>query len=193
MDQQADLIKELEPSVLRCVRDQHGNHVVQKAVEVIPLEHIRFIIDAFVGQVQNLATHAYGCRVIQRILEHCGEEGQAKILRELFVAGPALIQDQYGNYVAQHVIKHGKEEDRAALIGRVKEQLVQYSRHKFASNVVEKSIEYGTDEQRREFLTILTTLSPEGISPLQSLVEDQYGNYVIREYIPNLILIGTRS
>ncbi|KAI9885487.1 MAG: hypothetical protein M1823_002716 [Watsoniomyces obsoletus] len=184
VDQQAALIKELQPNVLSCIDDQHGNHVIQKAVEVIPLEHIRFIIDAFVGQVATLATHQFGCRVIQRILEHCGEEGQSKILGELFEAGPALIQDQYGNYVAQHVIEKGKEEHRTPLIERVTEELVQYSMHKFASNVVEKSIEHGTDEQRRAFLTILTTLSSEGISPLQSLVEDPYGNYVIRKLIP---------
>ena len=34
----------------------------------------QFIIEAFRGQVFSLSTHPYGCRVIQRILEHCTPE-----------------------------------------------------------------------------------------------------------------------
>lgn len=147
------------------------------------MEYTQFIINAFVGQVNNLATHPYGCRVIQRILEHCGEQAQAAILKELYACGGSLIQDQYGNYVTQHVIEHGKDEERAKIIALVTAELVQFSKHKFASNVVEKSIEFGTDEQRRSFLSILTTTPPNGNPPLQSLMRDQYGNYVIRMFL----------
>ena len=181
VDQQASLIKEIRPHVLQCVKDQNGNHVVQKALERIPLEHIQFIVDAFVGQVSSLATHTYGCRVIQRMLEHCRADTQRLILEELFAAGAALVQDQYGNYVTQHVIEHGKDEDRARAIRLVAAQLIPYSKQKFASNVVEKSIEFGTDEDRRDFLRTFTTMAPHGVSPLQTLMKDQFGNYVIRK------------
>lgn len=33
-------------------------------------EVMHFVMDAFNGQVRKLSTHPYGCRVIQRILEH---------------------------------------------------------------------------------------------------------------------------
>lgn len=64
----------MEGNVLKCVKDQNGNHVIQKAIERVSPENIRFIIDAFYGQVYVLATHPYGCRVIQRIFEHCSEK-----------------------------------------------------------------------------------------------------------------------
>jgi hypothetical protein len=32
---------------------------------------VEFIVQAFVTQVEKFSTHPYGCRVIQRILEHC--------------------------------------------------------------------------------------------------------------------------
>lgn len=73
-DQQATLVRELDGNVLKCVKDQNGNHVIQKAIERVPAHHIQFIIDAFHGQVYNLATHPYGCRVIQRIFEHCSDQ-----------------------------------------------------------------------------------------------------------------------
>jgi len=72
-DQQAILVKELDGNVLKCVKDQNGNHVIQKAIECVPAEHIQFIINAFTGQVYTLATHPYGCRVIQRMFEYCSE------------------------------------------------------------------------------------------------------------------------
>lgn len=57
-----------------------------------------------IEQVFSLSTHPYGCRVIQRILEHCLPEQTASILEELHQNTEQLIQDQYGNYVIQHVL-----------------------------------------------------------------------------------------
>ncbi|KAI9802849.1 MAG: mRNA binding protein puf3 [Piccolia ochrophora] len=183
VDQQASLVREIEAHVLKCVKDQNGNHVIQKAIERVPPQHIQFIIDAFTGQVHTLATHPYGCRVIQRMLEYCEEKAQASILRELHACAHTLIQDQYGNYVTQHIIEHGKEEDRAKIIKLVSEDVVRFSKHKFASNVVEKSVQFGSDSQRQEIMTTLTTVAANGASPLQPLMRDQYGNYVIQKLL----------
>lgn len=185
-DQQALLVKELEHHVLKCVKDQNGNHVVQKAIERVPAEHIQFIINAFTGQVHGLATHPYGCRVIQRMLEHCEEPTRSAVLQELHACASSLIIDQYGNYVTQHVIEHGREEDRAKVISLITGNLVNFSKHKFASNVVEKSIEFGTADQRGKIISTLTVLNDKGESPLQALIRDQYGNYVIQKLLTQL-------
>jgi hypothetical protein len=65
VDQQTQLVSELDGHVMRCVRDQNGNHVIQKCIECIPPDRIQFIISAFYNQVVVLSTHPYGCRVIQ--------------------------------------------------------------------------------------------------------------------------------
>ena len=44
-------MKELDGHVLKCVKDQNGNHVVQKCIECVDPKHLQFIIDAFKGQV----------------------------------------------------------------------------------------------------------------------------------------------
>ncbi|TVY83494.1 Pumilio-like protein [Lachnellula suecica] len=185
-DQQAELVDELQADVLKCVKDQNGNHVVQKAIERVPTEHIQFVIQAFRGQVHVLATHPYGCRVIQRILEYCKPHDQAAVLEELHQCATMLITDQYGNYVTQHVIQHGKPEDQAKIIKIITAQLLTLSKHKFASNVVEKSIQFGTDEQRKGIVAQLTALHSDGTSPLQLMMKDQYGNYVIQKLLAQL-------
>lgn len=59
------MVAELDGSVMKCVRDQNGNHVIQKCIECVPQDQIQFIITSFYGQVVTLSTHPYGCRVIQ--------------------------------------------------------------------------------------------------------------------------------
>jgi len=181
VEQQAELVRELEPEIIKVVRDQNGNHVVQKVIELVPKQYIGFIMDSFRGQVSQLASHTYGCRVVQRMLEHGTEKDKDDLLAELHGAAAILIIDQYGNYVTQHVIEHGNPEDRARMIGLVTSQLVTLSKHKFASNVVEKCIEYGSMEDRRRIREELSVPGSDGNCPLQHMMKDQYGNYVIRK------------
>lgn len=65
LEQQTEMVKELDGSVMKCVHDQNGNHVIQKCIECIPQDRIQFIISSFFGHVVTLSTHPYGCRVIQ--------------------------------------------------------------------------------------------------------------------------------
>lgn len=83
-------------------------------------------------QVFALSTHPYGCRVIQRILEHCTGEQTSPILEELHQHTEQLVQDQYGNYVVQHVLEHGRPEDKTKIIQMVRGKVLHLSQHKFA-------------------------------------------------------------
>lgn len=186
VEQQAELTKELESEIVRVIRDQNGNHVVQKIIELVPRQHLDFVMAAFKGHVTGFASHAYGCRVIQRMLEHGNEDDKAKIMAELHGSIQILITDQYGNYVTQHVIQNGKPEDRAQIIQLVMSQLLTLSKHKFASNVVEKCIEYGSPQQRSGIREQLTAVGSDGTSPLQQMMRDQYGNYVIQKLLGQL-------
>jgi len=149
------------------------------------MEHIQFIIDSFVGKVGELAVHSYGCRVIQRVLEHCDERAKRLVLAELHACGSTLISDQYGNYVTQHIIEFGFPEDRARVIGLVTMNLGTFSKHKFASNVVEKCLVFGSTEQKRAIVLKIIERT-DGESTLMQLIKDGYGNYVIRKSLPTI-------
>ena len=182
-DQQAELVKELDRpgAVLECVKDQNGNHVIQKAVERVPAEHIQFVVEAFKGNVGSLALNSYGCRVIQRMLEYCEEPAKRFIMQELHAEGGKLIADSYGNYVTQHIIEHGTPEDRSKIMELVKADLFTFSKHKHASNVVEKSLMRASDQERREIMLKLVEKNERGESHVPVLIKDNYGNYVIRK------------
>lgn len=48
---QAEIINELDGYVLKSIRDQNGNHVIQKCIECVDPPLLNFIILSFKGQV----------------------------------------------------------------------------------------------------------------------------------------------
>ncbi|KAK1396806.1 Armadillo-like helical, Nucleic acid binding NABP, Armadillo-type fold protein [Heracleum sosnowskyi] len=183
LDQKIEMVMELDGHVMRCVRDQNGNHVIQKCIECVPEDHIQFIVSAFFDQVVTLSTHPYGCRVIQRVLEHCEDtETQSKVMEEILGCVSMLAQDQYGNYVIQHVLEHGKPHERTTIIQELAGKIVQMSQQKFASNVVEKCLTFGNPSERELLVREILGTTDEN-EPLQAMMKDQFANYVVQKVL----------
>lgn len=183
VDRQTQMVAELDGSVMKCIRDQNGNHVIQKCIECVPGDRIQFITSAFYGQVVALSTHPYGCRVIQRVLEHCTDMNtQQVIMDEIMQSVCALAQDQYGNYVIQHVLEHGKPQQRSVIIRKLAGQIVLMSQQKFASNVVEKCLTFGGPDERQLLVNEMLGSTDEN-EPLQAMMKDPFGNYVVQKVL----------
>jgi len=169
VDTQCSLIAELDGNIMRCVRDQNGNHVVQKIIECVPTERITGLIDNFLTCVVPLSTHPFGCRVIQRVLEHCQDaDRKAVVMAEILKEACHLARDQYGNYVIQHVLEHGHEAERKQIVASLAPEVVSMSMHKFASNVIEKCLAHGSTQDRDLMVSCMLTHEdplPLGTSP----------------------------
>ncbi|KAK7473884.1 hypothetical protein BaRGS_00034873 [Batillaria attramentaria] len=182
-DMTVEIVKELDGHVLKCVKDQNGNHVVQKCIECVEPKYLQFIIDAFKGQVFSLSTHPYGCRVIQRILEHCTPDQTGGVLAELHEHTERLVQDQYGNYVIQHVLEHGRHEDRAKIVACIQGKVLPLSQHKFASNVVEKCVSHSSRAEKAMLIEEIISMNDGHHSALYTMMKDQFANYVVQKMI----------
>lgn len=205
------LLNEFKNDVVACIHDANGNHVMQKIVESlsnkakIALKNgdattgnffrdcIQFIIDDILKNIAPLSCHPYGCRVLQRILEHCVEPQKSDILDTLLTCHKMLLDEQYGNYVIQHVLQYGRVQDRQSLLGIiVAGGILTLSRQKFASNVVEKLLKYGNQEQRAGVVRAMLqtvhddsipSVSPGGTPIVILMVRDAYANYVVQTAI----------
>ena len=201
-----ELLSEYHGHVLSCIHDQNGNHVIQKCVEVMShkagnaLVHgndddfhafnggIQFIVDCVTDDIIPLSCHPYGCRVLQRMLEHCIPQIKTFTMDQLLGCHRTLLDDQYGNYVIQHVLQFGRDIDRLSILNIVIESgLLNMCRQKFASNVVEKLLKYGTNDHRteivREMLKTVEDTGQHGVSGSSVallLVRDAYANYVVQ-------------
>ena len=113
-----ELLTEFESYVLTCIQDQNGNHVIQKAIEVMSLRahdaagdndalfrsmahRLDFIVDDVLANARTLCCHPYGCRVLQRMLEHCVDFQKEATLDKIRLCHKVLLDDQYGNYVSR--------------------------------------------------------------------------------------------
>ena len=55
LEQQRVIVRELQGQVMRCVRDQNGNHVIQKSIErVKPSTEIQSIIEVWANERPSL-------------------------------------------------------------------------------------------------------------------------------------------
>jgi len=155
---------------------------------------IDFVIQDVLVNAETLSCHPYGCRVLQRVLEHCDQVRKTEVLDEIMLSHRKLLDDQYGNYVIQHVLQYGREVDRDSILEIVVESgLLRLARQKFASNVVEKLLKYGNGPQRRAVVREMLKPSDDASIPTNSsngnsdgttvvllMVRDAFANYVVQ-------------
>jgi hypothetical protein len=59
------MANEFRGKVLKCARNQYANHVVQRCMECVPAQDIKFIFRSFCTKAKELSTTPYGCHIIQ--------------------------------------------------------------------------------------------------------------------------------
>merc|ERR1719193_208442 len=172
--------KQFQGSIMKYVYDQNGNHVIQKLIECLNPKEIGFVVDEISGYTCRLAMHPYGSRVIQRLLTRVSRKKAQLLLNEIKRHTVALSKNQYGNWIIQWIIKHCVLERREVvvqLIGHVAE----LSKEKFASNVIEQLFKRSSRADTSALAEeLLEDDSSRGCSTLVTLVNDQFGNYVVQ-------------
>lgn len=173
------------------IHDQNGNHVIQKCVEVTCklavknqepryLENIDFIVKTILDDLPGYSCHAYGCRVVQRMLEHCIGDHKVDTLNRIGEHIEMLIDDQFGNYVLQHTLQYGLPAQRELIISLVKRRgILVASSQKFASNVVEKILVFGTFSETSGIIGLIL----ESKQVLIAMVKNPFANYVVQKAI----------
>merc|ERR1712232_436064 len=114
-----EIASELQGHVWDAVESPHANHVLQKCIVELPPEACEFIVDELkfwdgVPAAEYLAKHRFGCRVFERLLEHCPKlvAGMVEELYHLNMRVPSL--HAFGNYMVQHILEHGSLDQQRA-------------------------------------------------------------------------------
>ena len=100
----------------------HGNHVVQKWVQLVHLvpseeESLLCVLAQVIAHLVAIATTQTGCRIVNRLLEipACHELSQQILDRRIF---PHLVTNAYGNFVVSHMLRenHRRPSDKLAVL-----------------------------------------------------------------------------
>jgi mRNA-binding protein PUF3 len=127
--------EELRGHVWEAMRCPHANYVLQKCVTTLRPQALHFIFQEIFASGPRAAARAarqcYGCRVLQRILEHCPPTQLQMLVDDLLTEAVGLSRHQFGNYVMQRLAEHGTETQQRTLMTLLAEsaELVGFSVH----------------------------------------------------------------
>jgi len=170
---------------------RNGNHVLQKVIEVTPStdsEILPLLIEKILakkGPTKEtegpiaVARHQYGCRVLERLIEHC-TEGSLGALVERYVASvDELCRHQYGNFVIQHLLEHGSDELRLQINRQLLKNIEVLSTHRTASHVVQMALQHSPVHDQ---ISLATGIFGTELT-LLDMAASRYGSYVVQELL----------
>jgi hypothetical protein len=110
-DQKLKLVQEFHGNVCAMIESLHGNHVLSKAIEVLPRKETTFVLEELHGKAVWLAEHKFGCRVFQRLIEHhgLGSTMMQRLVAEISDLIVMMAHNNNGNYVIQCLLEHAPE------------------------------------------------------------------------------------
>lgn len=144
---------ELRGHVWEAVEHIHANYVLQKCVEILSSCGSQWIIEELVGCGKGsgvyLAKHRLGCRIFQRLLEHCTAD-QVKPLVDDLLSGDLekLCAHPFANYVFQHLLEHGAEGQRRRLLAVLIDNVEWMGTDHHAAAVVSQALHHGSPDEK---------------------------------------------
>jgi len=147
------LASELRTHVWTAIKCRHANHVLQKCISTMRQQDFQFIIDELLHMggpmaVGTAARHRYGCRVLQRLFEHCSSTQLEGIVENLLLDAVELCTHTWGVYVMQHLFEHGAESHIAKLSQILTEHAATLGADELAPSVFSKAFTYASSEDR---------------------------------------------
>jgi len=172
----ATLAEELRGSVQRCIASAQANYVIQKVVEVLPASMCSFIVAELQGSGAKATRHAYGCRVICRLIEHSlSAPAVDGLMLELLMEAEDLCRHAYGHYVMEHLLEHGSDRHKQLIVNALLQDMHLNARNRYATYVIEKALLFAISHDREALFSALVA-DPENII---SLADNQFGYYVV--------------
>merc|ERR1711904_97896 len=162
----------------------NGNHVLQKAVTYMPPYTVEFIVEElsfFSGGWVAVAKHRFGCRLVQRLLEHC----ELRLVAPIAEAVVQNIDDlsrhpQFGNNVVQHVLQYVPEYRGNVVHALIQAGVPRLAMDQTASVVIECAWEYS------EHQTDLAEAVLSRCNAMESMARNRWGRFTVWWMLKNL-------
>jgi len=170
-----------EPHFSELVRDQFGNYLTQKVLEVCGADLFERLLTLLLSQIQDLAHDVHGTRAVQKLVEQAVARGKVE---KLLTALPGELAEKLArNVTGFHVVGRLVEclpiEKVDALISRLcgtPEKTLALGKDQWGCCVLKKCIDRSEGESREMVVRSIVSSAPD-------LVQDPFGNYVVQHFI----------
>jgi len=168
---------ELKAHVKELYESPQGNHVLSQAIDVSTYPQLIMIISALRGLGTTISKHRYGCRVMRRLLEHCGdrEEHIGELLDEIVLEADTLSNNGNGTYVIQAMLEYapGRRKD---VVLKLLPRFAELASNRSGSLVVERLLSDDVGDMESRELAIQALLRSE----VANIACTRYGSYVMK-------------
>lgn len=172
--------QEFAGHVREVIESPHGNHVLQRCVELMRPQDLGFILEELVpsafARPALVAKHRYGCRILERLIEHFPSEAMSDFVGELLDEAQDLSRHPYGNFVIQHVLEHGEQSHRQRVTSALQADIFGNATNPYACSVLDKALSYGDPDCRRALAqTMIAEPARGGRSLLVAMAAEHAG------------------
>jgi len=159
-EERVALVTELHTHVQEALRCPNANYVIQKCIGTMSAWQSQFIIDEICGFAARVARHKYGCRILQRLFEHCSAEQMLGIVDELLGEAAELSTHIYGSYVMKHLLEHGAGTHTSMLTQVLANHVSTVCQHSYGCAVLCDALTH-TNEEAKVALARALLLRPD--------------------------------
>ena len=163
--------------------DSRGTHVLQKFISCTKDEERYELNQNLINLIDQLIINPFGVCVLIQLIKHTKDKNITKKIANYITERDPLsfIQHPYANYAVQSLISNTDLSYCDAIIDTIIQNYLSLSMQKFSSNVVENCIKYGKENTvKKIFKNIIEQ------EKLESLLNNNYGNFVLEKLIARL-------
>merc|ERR1719321_2654550 len=126
-----------------------------------------------------IVKHKFGCRVAQRVVEHCDDARQA-IVDAVEAEASQCVSDEYANYVVQSILQHGTAGQKYQIVcALVYLGIPNMTQDQIPATIVERAFEHA-DDQCRELIGLAILECPGAIVRMGC---NRWGSCVVKRLV----------
>mmetsp|Transcript_82 Transcript_82/g.223 ORF Transcript_82/g.223 Transcript_82/m.223 type:complete len:498 (-) Transcript_82:154-1647(-) len=172
----AEVVKDLRGHVREAMGSPHANYVIQKVVEVMPIDIACFVAEELAGIAADACRHRYGCRIMCRLIEQFARsQCVMKLLEELMKEVPDLAKHSFAHHVMQAVLEHGTNKYRHAIAKELAKDILSSASNRNGTYVIEKALLHCDSKDVSMLMRLLTENDV-----LDSLMQNQFGIFIAK-------------
>jgi len=134
---QIQVLEQLRGRVWEASTSREANYIIQFCIEVLPSEHLQFVVEEIKDCAVTAAKNRFAVRVVQRLIEFCTESQTSSLVDELISRACDLCCHNSGNYVIQHLLEFGTDQQRHRLATRLaNDNIFRFAKDKVGNHVV---------------------------------------------------------
>jgi uncharacterized membrane-anchored protein YjiN (DUF445 family) len=163
--------------------DSKGTHVLQKFISNTVDEEREQLNKNIINMIDKLIIDPFGVCVLIKLVKHTKDKTiSQKIANYITEKGPlTFIQHPYANYAVQILLNSTDLSYCGNIIETIVNNYLSLSMQKFSSNVVENCIKYGDENSVKKIYKAIIEQEK-----LESLLNNNYGNFVLEKLIARL-------